>query len=177
MRIRDLHLFNEHFPSVYETQAASSNECSFFTLPVVDGYLWSKPNQIAGLRLKALIDGKETALEGGDPKFTRTGPSTLHISWPLKNMQGTFEIELSEQQVKMTLVSATAINWFFDLTTAENVKLPFDKINDKSVVCHFENMPYLVKADKGAFSTPGNGSVWRISPELNIIKLQLADAN
>jgi len=49
---RDIHLFNEKIPSAYLTKKATSNECSFFTLPFVDGYLWSTPQKIAGLRLK-----------------------------------------------------------------------------------------------------------------------------
>jgi hypothetical protein len=175
LRIRDIHLFNENFPSVYETQPATSNECTFFTLPVVDGYIWSKPNQIAGLRLKAIIDGKEVELEGTDPKFIKTGTSTMHITWPLKTINGTFEADLSEKQIKITLVSAKAINWFFDLNTAENVKLPFNEINTKNIDCSFEGMKYLVKAGKGSFSKPDNGSVFRISPQLNTIILSLAD--
>jgi hypothetical protein len=175
LRIRDIHLFNENFPSVYETQAATSNECTFFTLPVVDGYIWSRKDQIAGLRLKAIIDGKEIALEGNDPKFIKTGIATMHIAWPLRTINGTFEIDLSETQIKMKLVSTKAINWFFDLNTAEKVKLPFDNINTKSLDCSFENMKYLVKTKKGSFSTPDNGAVWRISPQLNTLIVDFAD--
>ncbi len=171
LRVRDIHLFDEHFPSVYETQAATSNECTFFTLPVVDGYIWSRPNQLAGLRLKAVVDGKEILLEGDDPKFIKTGASTMHITWPLRTINGTFEIDLSETQVKMKLVSPKVIDWFLDLTTAEKVKLPFDTIDTKNLDCSFENMKYRVKAEKGAFSKPDNGAVWRISPQLNDIIL------
>jgi hypothetical protein len=30
----------------------------------VDGYLWSKPGQLAGLRLKTLLNGQEIILKG-----------------------------------------------------------------------------------------------------------------
>ena len=175
LRIRDIHLFNENFPSVYETQPATSNECSFFTLPFVDGHIWSNPNQIAGLRLKAIIDGKEIVLEGNDPEFVTTGTSTMHITWPLRTINGAFVIDLSEKQVKMRLVSAKTIHWFFDLNTAEKVKLPFDNIKPKSIDCLFENKRYSINAEKGSFSKPGNGSVWRISPQLNTLIVNFAD--
>src|SRR3546814_6143876 len=42
LRIRDIHLFHEDFPSIYTTDVTTTNECHFYTLPVVDGYLWSK---------------------------------------------------------------------------------------------------------------------------------------
>lgn len=177
LRIRDIHLFNENFPSIYETQVATSNECSFFTLPFVDGYIWTKPNQMAGLRLKAIIDGKERALEGNDPKFTKTGMSTLHISWPLKTIDGSFEVDLTEQQVKMQLLTTKAISWFFDLNTAEKVKLPFDSITSKTATCSFENMKYSVMAEKGYFSKPDNGSVWRLSPEPNILIINFSGSS
>lgn len=176
LRIRDIHLFNENFPSVYETQVATSNECSFFTLPFVDGYIWSRPNQIAGLRLKAIIDGKEIALEGNDPKFVKTGTSTLHITWPLTTIDGTFELDLSEKQVKMNLSGPKPIDWFFDLTTAEKVKLPFDNISTKTVDCSFENMNYQVKTEKGSFSKPADGPVLRISPQSNNLILSFSDS-
>src|SRR5690606_24424611 len=37
LRFRDIHMFNEKFPSIYEKQRATKNEVMFFTLPVVDG--------------------------------------------------------------------------------------------------------------------------------------------
>lgn len=175
LRIRDIHLFNENFPSVYETKAAASNECSFFTLPFVDGYIWSKPNQIAGLRLKATIDGKEITLEGKDPKFIKTGASTMHIAWPLTTIDGTFEIDLDERQAKMKLLSKKQVSWFFDLNTAEKVRLPFDSISTKTVACSFDNTTYSVLAEKGSFSRPANGPVLRISPRSNNLILNFSD--
>lgn len=176
LRIRDIHLFNEKFPSVYETQAATSNECTFFTLPVVDGYIWSTKDQIAGLRLKAIVNGKEILLQGKGPKFIKTGPSTMLITWPLTSIDGTFEVNLNEKQIKMKLITAKAVTWFFDLTTANGIKLPFTGVKNKSIDCRFEGMNYSVKAGKGAFTRPNNGSVLRISPQLNAITLDLDEA-
>ena len=65
LRFRDIHLFDENLPSDYLTKRVDSNECAFFTLPVVDGYLWSSRGKLAGLRLKARVDGKETLVTGG----------------------------------------------------------------------------------------------------------------
>jgi hypothetical protein len=171
LRIRDIHLFNENFPSVYETQPVTENECRFFTLPFVDGYIWSKPNQLAGLRLKAVVNGKELSLEGGDPVFTRTGPATIHINWPLQTVNGSVEIDLGEKKMDMKLKSNQAINWFWDLNTAEGAQLPFGSITDRSVNCNFEGMHYNILASKGSFSKPGNGSVLRIHPQSNSISL------
>ncbi|MDB5146684.1 MAG: hypothetical protein JWQ57_704, partial [Mucilaginibacter sp.] len=174
LRIRDLHLFDESFPSVYTKQVATSNECTFFTLPVIDGYIWSKPDQIAGLRLKALINGNEVLLTGKDPVFTHPTPQSLHISWPLISVKGAFEIDLNEKQLAMKLLSKQVDNWYFDMTTAAGVKLPFEAIQDKQINCSFEGTQYIFKATKGTFSEPGNGTVFRLKPQANAIAFDLS---
>lgn len=173
LRIRDIHLFNENLPSLYVKKAANSNECKFFTLPLVDGYIWSGTNLLAGLRLKAMINGKEIELEGGNPTFTKTGVSTIHITWPLLTIQGEFEIDLTENTVRMQLITAKNIQWFLDLTVAKTAKLPFTHLNTKSLECSFEGLKYLVKTKEGDFSKPANGSAFRISPQSNSILLDL----
>lgn len=162
LRIRDLHLFDENFPSVYETAAVDSTDCRFFTLPFVDGYVWSKPGQIAGLRLKAVVDGKEVSLEGGDPSFAPAGASTMRIHWPLKTVKGSFEIELGEKQFSMRWVGRQPLDWFFDLNTAEGVSLPFASISGAAVNCSFEGMNYRVTAEKGLMAKGDGGAALRI---------------
>ena len=167
LRIRDLHLFDEKFPSVYTSHVATSNECTFFTLPVIDGYIWSKPDLIAGMRLKVIIAGDEVLLKGGDPKFTNLANGTVHISWPLTSVEGSLEIDLGEKQMRVTLLSHTPYNWVFDMSAAPDAKLPFEKVNATHIDCRFENTNYKLKAVKGTFSKPGNGSVFRLKPQRN----------
>ncbi|MEP7251730.1 MAG: hypothetical protein ABI683_05095 [Ginsengibacter sp.] len=177
LRFRDIHLFNENFPSVYTEGKATSNECSFFTLPFIDGYLWSKPGKIAGLRFKAIVDGKEILLEGGDPSVIDSIAGKLHISWPLKSFEGTLVIDIDERQLKMKIEGNNSIEWFLDLTTADNASLPFKKINGNQIDCEFEAMPYSIKAIKGNFLKAGDSTVFTITPENNEIILNLATSS
>jgi hypothetical protein len=174
LRIRDIHIFNENFPSVYTTQKATSNECSFFTLPFVDGYLWSTPGKIAGLRLKAVVNGKEILIEGGDPVVTNINPGKLHISWPLKSFAGTMVIDMNEAQITMKIEGNTSISWFLDMTTADKVSLPFKKISISRIDCQFEGMDYYITTSKGSFSKPTDGAVFRITPKESVLLLNLA---
>jgi len=173
LRIRDLHLFDEEFPSVYTKQKATSNECSFFTLPVVDGYLWSKRNQLAALRFKAIIDGKEVLMKGRKATVSESAPGRLHIAWPLENVAGTLLIELDEKTVQIRLQRAQVINWYMDLNTAITTELPFGKIREKTLSCSFEGMAYALVAQLGNFSKPNEKTAFRLSPDSNIIKLNL----
>ena len=177
LRFRDIHLFNENFPSVYETQKATSNECSFFTLPFVDGYIWSSQKQIAGLRFKAIVEGKEVLLEGGDPKIKEVIPGKLSISWPLKNYSGSLVIVLDEKGLKISLSSKKSINWFLDLTVADGARLPFKKITLDRINCEFEGMKYSITTSNGLFSKPNSGTCLRISPKMNAVNLNFATDN
>ena len=174
LRIRDIHLFNEKIPSVYETEPTTSNECKFFTLPFVDGFLWSDNQHLAGMRLKFMADGKETALKGGDPVITSPRKGTLHIEWPLKSIEGILIIDMNERELKMALKSEESADWFMDLSAAEKKELPFRNITRSKAECNFEGSDYSVKAARGAFESSASGSGFKIFPKNNHIVLNLS---
>jgi len=173
LEFRDIHLFNERFRSKYETQAVTSNECSFFTLPVVDGYLWSAPDQPAGLRFKAIIDGKEVLLKGSNPVITDKTPGKLLVSWPLKGNNGTLKIEFTEKQIQMSIVGNKHLEWFLDLTSNDKLTLPFTAIADNRINAKFEGMNYSVTTIKGKFSKLDGSTRFRLKPSQNQITLNL----
>jgi len=176
LRIRDIHLFNENIPDIYTTQVATSNECTFFTLPVVDGYLWSKPGQLAGLRVKASVRGQEVILKGGDPVFRNLDKETVLVSWPL-SQGGALQLTFKEKTVSIKLTGNQSINWYLDLETAPGASLPFTNISARQIDGSFEKFNYHVSAGKGGFSKPTNGAVFRLQPEENEIRLNLASTD
>jgi hypothetical protein len=171
LRIRDIHLFDEKMPSVYEKTPVTANECTFFTLPFVDGYIWSQQHQLAGMRLYGMVNGKKTLLAGGTPAFKRSGVASLHISWPLNTIKGSVEIGLTERKMNLTIAGGGKLTWWLELTTAEGARLPFESINTQRVDCGFEGMKYTVRAEQGACSKPEDGAVLRIQAVNNIITL------
>ena len=174
LRFRDIHLFNEKFPSVYETEKAVSNECSFFTLPVVDGYIWSTAQQMAGLKFKAIVDTNEIDIQGGDPIITSPSRSKLQIVWPLRSGYGKLIILMDERTIKITVTGGKPINWFLDLMVADKAKLPFTKIGHNRVDCNFQGMDYFLEATNGSFSTAGEDVVFKMLPEKGILRLNLS---
>jgi hypothetical protein len=172
LRIRDWHLFDERVASVYETKPAAANECSFFTLPLVDGYLWSKADTLAGLRLMVMVDGRPTPVTGGEPLFQPIGDTTMQISWPLTSQKGTLTMILKEKQLEIKWADAPAgLRWFFELRAAAGTRLPFDKVTPHTLEAHFEKTKYHVIAEKGFFTDPVDGAAWRIHPQENTIEL------
>jgi hypothetical protein len=165
LRFRDIHLFDEDFPSDYLKERGTSNQCSFYTLPFVDGFSWSSRDITAGLRFMAVVDGNEVLIEGLDPVITEAQPGQLQISWPLKSIEGTLILELNERKMSIKLEGNNSVKWFMDLTTADNKELPFININRLSIECNFKGMEYSVGVTNGFCSQPGNGAIYRISPE------------
>ncbi len=77
----------------------------------------------------------------------------------------------------MNLVSKSKVDWYFDLNTTADAKLPFENIGANKINCKFEDINYSLKAMKGSFSKPDNGAVFRLKPQQNTITLNLADIN
>lgn len=172
LRFRDIHLFNENFPSSYEVTPLTSNDCKFFTLPLVDGYLWSTDKLMAGLKFKAAINGKDTLLRFGQPKVSDKEPGLLIVNWPLKNLKGNLHIKFTAQQIEMDLTTSSPVKWFLDLETAKGVDLPFQTIGPKSVSAKFEGMPYRVTIIQG-HTIKSTRSVFRLMPDKNKLYLKM----
>jgi hypothetical protein len=176
LRIRDIHLFNEKIADKYTTEVVTGNECQFFTLPVVDGYLWSKAGDLAGLELKAVVNGRETALRGGNPTFTHPDDKSVLISWPL-NSGGTFKIRLGEKTASMQLISKKPVNWYFGLHVTKAAKLPVVSNSSTKVFYEFDGHKYQLQVLNGKIAKGDHTNVYMIYPLQHTIRLNMSDAD
>ena len=172
LRIRDIHLFNENMPSDYLTERVDTNECKFFTLPVVDGFLWSSKGNLAGLRLKANIDGKDVLVKGEHIIVENPALGKLRITWPLTTTSGILYVNIDENQIAMNMDTAEPLDWFLEFTAADNKELPFQEITPDKVTCRFMKMDYSLNVKKGIFSKPDSNAVFRITPESDTLILK-----
>lgn len=177
LRFRDIHMFNESIPSVYLNKKVESNECRFFTLPLVDGYLWSTADKMAGLRFKAVVNGEEILLKGNDPIIKSEENGKLNISWPLNNVAGKLAMEIDEQKISIKIVDNDQLNWYLDLSTAKNNELPFQTIHPQKIDCQFDGMNYSVNLEKGRFSKPNDETEFRISAQKGFVLINLVSGN
>ena len=175
LRIRDIHLFNETIPDKYLTGITTVNSSYFYTLPVVDAFMWGKFNKQAGLLLMTTENGIATPVKGGDPVFTNYGKSTAHISWPTGN--GSFDIDLKENQFSITIKGNPVNNWYFDLNVNSDAKVPLTNIADHAITYSFDGHTYQLKAIKGHFEKPADNAILRIKPDDGQIVLSMADKN
>ncbi|WP_316843930.1 hypothetical protein [Pedobacter psychrodurus] len=173
LRITDIHLFNETVPDKYLNAVTTTNQSFFYTLPVVDGFLWGKAGNPAGLLLMDNTGGQEQAIKGGDPIFTNQGKSTAHISWPVSN--GSFEIDLKEKSVVVRLKGKPQASWFLDFNATNPHQLPLTDILADHMNYVFDNHAYQLVAAKGSFEKPSNGSVFRVKPQGDALILKMTD--
>ncbi len=159
LRIRDIHLFDEHLASPYETTPVTLNECRFLTLPFVDGYVWSKPGVLAGIRIMS----NGVPVLGGEPVFTPVNDSVMRVRWPLTSGSGTMEIVLYPSHIEISMAG----KWYLEMTAAHGAVLPFVSIRDSAVVCEFDGMHYRVSVEGRVV----RGDIFRIIPKGDIIKL------
>jgi len=173
-RIRDIHLFDEKLTSDYYKKKTDLTTCNYYTLPLVDGNLWSDSSYYAGLRLKAVIDGKEILVEGAAPVISDSENGKLHILWPLNYYGGAFIVDFDERGMQMKLDCKEPIEWFVDLTTAVNIALPITKISGNRIEGKVNNLNYHIDVTNGTISSPGNNVVFRLSPRKGIINLDFS---
>lgn len=172
LRFRDIHLFDETLASRYEKAPVTSNECVFYTLPVMDGYLWSKEGSHAGGWFKVMLNGREELLKGGTPVVNDKEKGKLKIAWPLENISGILYFEFTEKDLQVYLKTKDNIKWFVDMQQGKETALPFTSIQPKTILGRFEDHAYAVKSLSGVFQKRED-AIFRINPERQKIKLLL----
>ncbi len=172
LRFRDIHLFDEMAASDYLAQKGTSNQCRYYTLPLVDGFHWSSAQTVAGLRFKS---AGGTELRGGDPEVICDDENDLEVRWPTHAPQGEIIITFRENSLSIQAKDFPDAGWYLELSSAAQADLPFRQINRKKLSCMFKNALYAVTAAKGIFfANPGHDL--GIIPENNRIHMDLSAA-
>ncbi len=166
-RFRDIHLFDEGYKSAYLENPGDGNQFLFYTLPVVDGFMWSEGLDRAGLRIVRLDkDGDKEELTLDHPVVTEIGKDTLVVS--AEDSKGhPFKITFYETRFEVAALSKEAdLSWALELKVAAGKELPFTVIEDKAVNASFDGFNYVITCEKGHIRKPESGSdyAFRILP-------------
>ena len=174
LRFRDIHVFDEDMKSDYLTQKGTSSKCDYYTLPVVDGFVWSSEDLIAGLRFKALSNDSIIDIKGGDPVIDDSIKGKLTVSWPVTTPEGVVKIVFDEKSIYASLETKSKENWFLELTYDNAKEIPFEKIYRKGLDYKFRGFDYSVSLKSGTF-TGETESYLRIMPNRGSILLWLSE--
>lgn len=171
-RFRDIHLFDESYKSDYLDNPGDGNQFLFYTLPVVDGFMWSEGDERAGFRIVQLDeDGNRQSINLLDPIVTEYGKDTLLVS-SKDDMGHMFEFKFYESGFEITSVlTESNFSWALELKSAKDQDLPFTDIKDTSVQAVFNGFSYEIVCDKGYVEKPKCNSdyVFRFCPSNNKI--------
>ncbi len=112
-RIRDVHLFDERYAERYLDDRVTTHHCTYDTLPVVDGFNWSRAGgAIAGMRL--VPTGAAQAFTFGEARVTELGEDALLVTMPIGS-RGEVEISLHADTMRIE-VAGSDEGWALELS-------------------------------------------------------------
>lgn len=176
-RFRDIHLFDERFKSEYLDTPGTGDRFLFYTLPFVDGFMWSKGEDRAGLSLvRTGSDGHAEELRLDSPEVKERGRSVLEVRG--NDQYGdTFRITLHDDRIEVSSPDADKdVAWALQLHAAPGTELPFTDVGGKSANAVFRGHSYSVTCSEGRFEKAAEGDihVLRIIPDNGKITIDCA---
>ncbi len=170
LRFRDIHLFDERLPSPYLTEKATSNECNFFTFPLVDGYRWSeKGRPMAGLWFTNV---KGEKLRGETPSISDSIAGQLLVRWPLQD-GGDMMIQFDEKNIHIWHEGKSNIDWNLQLTVSKIDAVPAMSISARQIESSLQGHAYRANVLQGKPGMAKGSTLFSIIPDKQRITLNL----
>lgn len=167
---RDIHLFDERFKSQYVDKPGESSQFFFYTLPMVDGYMWSTPEDRAGMQIvQHNASGEKKVVRLNPPTITEPDTKTLVVTCTdVENHS--FKMTFTESDFEITCdTNDKDFRWSLDLHTASS-ELPFKEIEGQNIMADFQGFKYVIRCLDGKPEISGDCAL-RISPVQNRIKI------
>lgn len=162
LKIRDLHVFDEHLRSPYLDHPDTLPAFRYETLPLVDGCLWSREGNMAGLYLVA------PDFMGGTPLFVSDeAQQCQQVIWPSEDGDGRFVLSFTEEAVSIASQGDVG-DWYLELSSAPGAALPFTTLSDEAVCARHQGVDYgmiLESCTVQDLRTGGSGAIFRLLPQ------------
>ncbi|WP_080903979.1 hypothetical protein [Parabacteroides sp. Marseille-P3160] len=171
-RFRDIHLFDEKFKSAYYEKEGIGSQFFYYTLPVVDGFMWSTTGDRAGLRImKIKNDGSKEEIRLNAPVVTEPSKDRLQVECKDENGNA-FKIVFREDRFDVSCKpKEKGLKWMLELKTAEGKELPFQSIGNKQIKAEFQNYKYEISCLKGSIENGSGDSIFRLIPAKNELSI------
>ena len=176
-RIRDIHLFDEKFRSSYQDSPEKGRQFFLYTLPVVEGFLWSDADSQAGLRLVALHeDGTKESILLGEPEIEEKDGRMMVVTCKDRK-ERLFSITLQEEGLEIRgRMKETPFRWALELQAADDKEFPFVGIKGRKMCAVFRDYAYSFVCEKGIWDEfpEKNDAVFRIYAEDGCVRLNFS---
>lgn len=171
IRFRDIHLFDENMESDYLTQAGTSSQCVYTTCPIMDGFRWSAPNDLAAIRLYTVNADNRPEEIMLDTMLVKVieNKATEIICRTKANLEYTFI--LSEKQIEVK--SNDPGRWMLKLNIAHGKALPLNVENKRILKSQMKDISYGILCKKGTMAHKENHILF--IPQKNRIVMDCSD--
>ena len=173
-RFRDIHMFDEKFESAYYKTAGEGNQFFYFTLPLVDGFMWSTRDERAGLRIvKTDKAGNSSEVQFGDPVVKETGKDVLQVECT-DDSGNAFKIVFYENRFEVTCKPKEKdFSWALELKTAPGIELPFNSFEANKISATFRDYNYTIACKAGTVKKGDSpeGYIFRLIPAKDKIEM------
>lgn len=156
---RDIHLFDENFKSEYMETPGTGNQFFYYTLPVIDRFHWSTPDDKIGLRFVSIdANGNKSDIILGEPIVTEPSKDVLQVACSDKN-ENIFTMKFHENKIEMECKPKEKnFNWALELKIPQEriERLPFKKFTESSINSEFRGFSYKITCEKGTILKGNN---------------------
>lgn len=188
MFVRDIHLFDENQESLYLKTPCTTDYCHYWTLPVVDGNVWSNDSVRGSMRFyRVMPDGLSSELAFGKPAIFNDG-KTLTVTVPVIGENAEMVIMLNEDKADFSLRSVGGgkeeipFKWYAAIEHAPGAELPFGKVAANKVDAIYKGYAYSVGVHNAVFAdgstSPRNGNgalrALSITPDVSTFSVTFA---
>ncbi|MCW1921782.1 hypothetical protein OKA05_04405 [Luteolibacter arcticus] len=162
-RIRDLHVFNQDYAERYLEKHETTAVATYDTLPVMDGFHWSKPGDIAGIRGVVHASGGSQPLRTkGEPKVQDAGADSLVVSCELAAGGALrFRCDPTKLAVELTGTSAPD-DWGLEMTWAKDEQPPVVNVTRHAIGYRHEGFGYALSCGASEVSRVNSENKIRI---------------
>jgi len=150
---RDIHLFDEKFESEYYNTPGTGNQFFYYTLPVIDRFHWSTPEDKTGLRIiKTENNGNKSEVILVNPVVTEPSESVLQVESTDKD-GNKFTLIFHEDKIDISCTPREKnFNWAMELKVPQERigRLPLKDYKKSSITAEFRGYNYMVDCKKGS---------------------------
>lgn len=174
-RIRDLHVFHQDYAERYLDKHESTAVATYDTLPVMDGFHWSKPGDLAGIRGVVLSSGEtKPLLTQGEPEVKEAGTDSLVVTCDLAD-GGALRFRCEPEKLTVQLGGASApADWALELGWADGKELPVTGIEKHAVGYRNHGFDYALQCGAGEVSRVSGERAIRIQESGGAVVLTFA---
>ncbi len=163
-RIRDLHLFNENYAERYLENRATDRVAIYDTLPVLDGFHWSEPGDLAAIA--AVSDpgtNPQAITTTGVPEVAEVDDDTLLVTCALAS-GGQLIIRCDPDQLRIQLDGESApSDWALELVWASGRTAPIAGVSGHAIDYRHEGFGYSLRCGDSVVTRNGEEKRIRIA--------------